>query len=66
MSIVVIGDRKTGKTSMVRALTENGKYVQITDGDILARDLYNPSTRAIAGTEALFPVEYKQVDKDMV
>ncbi|MBD2136045.1 GTPase domain-containing protein [Anabaena sp. FACHB-1237] len=53
MSIVVIGDRKTGKTSMVRALAENGKYVQITDGDILARDLYNPSTRAIAGTEAL-------------
>ena len=48
MSIVVIGDRKTGKTSMVRALTEHGKYVKISN--ILASDLYNPSTKEIAGT----------------
>lgn len=53
MSIVVIGDRATGKTSMVRALAENGKYVQIADGQILARDLYNPDTKKIAGTDQL-------------
>ena len=51
MSIVVIGDRRTGKTSMVRALTEHGKYVKINN--ILASDLYNPSTKGIAGTAQL-------------
>jgi hypothetical protein len=51
MSIVVIGDRKTGKTSMVRALAEHGKYVKISN--ILASDLYNPSTKEIAGTDQL-------------
>ncbi|MBD2280451.1 GTPase domain-containing protein [Aphanizomenon flos-aquae] len=49
MSIVVIGDRRTGKTSMVRALAEHGKYVKISN--ILASDLYNPSTKEIAGTD---------------
>ncbi|HLP91200.1 MAG TPA: GTPase domain-containing protein [Nostocaceae cyanobacterium] len=53
MSIVVIGDRKTGKTSIVRALAENGKYVKIAHGKNLAQELYNPDTKEIAGTDAL-------------
>ncbi|MBD2680163.1 MULTISPECIES: hypothetical protein [Nostoc] len=53
MSIVVIGDRATGKTSMVRALSENGKYVKVSDGKNLAGELYNPDTKAIASTTQL-------------
>ncbi|MDZ8105250.1 MAG: GTPase domain-containing protein [Nostoc sp. DedQUE12a] len=53
MSIVVIGDRATGKTSMVRAISENGKYVKVSDGKNLAGELYNPSTKEIASTTQL-------------
>ena len=51
MSIVVIGDRKTGKTSIVRALAENGKNIKVNAGTSLAQDLYNPETKEIAGTD---------------
>jgi GTPase SAR1 family protein len=51
MSVVIIGDRKTGKTSMIRALAENGRNVRIADGRSLAGELYNPETKDIAGTD---------------
>jgi len=51
MSVVVIGDRKAGKTSMVRSLAEYGKYVKVDDSDSLVKELYNPETKFIAGTD---------------
>jgi GTPase SAR1 family protein len=53
MNVVIIGDRAAGKTSMVRALAENGKYVKVVEGQELASVLYNPSTKKIAGTEEM-------------
>ena len=51
MSVVIIGDRKAGKTSMVRALAEHGQNVRIADSQMLVRELYNPATKVIAGTD---------------
>jgi signal recognition particle receptor subunit beta len=53
MSVVVIGDRSTGKTSMVRALAENGRYVRVDGYDSLVKELYNPVTKHIAGTDTV-------------
>jgi hypothetical protein len=51
MNVVIIGDRAAGKTSMVRALAENGKYVQVVEGQGLANSLYDSATKMIAGTD---------------
>jgi GTPase SAR1 family protein len=53
MNVVIIGDRAAGKTSMVRALAENGNYVKVVDGQELASVLYDSSTKQIAGTELM-------------
>jgi GTPase SAR1 family protein len=50
MNVVIIGDKAAGKTSMVRALAENGKYVRVVEGQELANRLYNSSNKEIAGT----------------
>ncbi len=51
MSVIIIGERNAGKTSMVRALAEHGKHVRIDGGQNIAGDLYNPESKAIAGTD---------------
>ncbi|NET62302.1 MAG: hypothetical protein F6K47_41210 [Symploca sp. SIO2E6] len=53
MSVTIIGDRKTGKTSMVRALAEHGKYVKVANGQNLVLDLYDPDSKLIAGTDEM-------------
>jgi len=50
MSVIIIGDRKTGKTSMVRALAEYGKHVKIAGAQNLVQELYDPESKEIAGT----------------
>ena len=54
-NIAVIGDRKAGKTSILRALSEQGRKVRIEGGQSFAANLYNPTTKEIAGTDDVKP-----------
>lgn len=70
-NIAVIGDRKAGKTSILRALSEQGRKVHIEGEQAFAAQLYNPTTKEIAGTDdvklytkdlTIALPDYRQVD----
>jgi len=59
-NIAIIGDRGSGKTSVLRALAEHSQKIQFEGGRNFAHTLYDPSTKNIAPT-AVVQSHTKQV-----